>query len=46
MPERSQGRVEPGWEAVQAAFEQNLVEGLEVGAAVSVHHHGRKVVDL
>lgn len=46
MPETALGHVEPGWEAVQEAFEASFAEGLEVGAAVSVHHHGRKVVDL
>lgn len=40
------GFVAPGWEGVRAAFETNLDEGLEVGAAYAVHHDGRLVVDL
>jgi CubicO group peptidase (beta-lactamase class C family) len=46
MPELAQGVVEPGWEGVREAFETNLAGDVEVGAAVSVHHEGRKVVDL
>ena len=40
------GSVDAGWEAVQAAFHKNFETGEETGAAVSVYHHGRKVVDL
>jgi CubicO group peptidase (beta-lactamase class C family) len=40
------GTVAPGFEGVRAAFEQNFAEGLEVGAAFSAYHRGRKVVDL
>jgi CubicO group peptidase (beta-lactamase class C family) len=40
------GFVAPGWEGVRSAFERNLDEGLEVGAAYAVHHEGRLVVDL
>lgn len=36
----------PGWEGVRDAFAGNLAAGLEVGAAYSVHHDGRLVVDL
>jgi CubicO group peptidase (beta-lactamase class C family) len=45
MPEVG-GFVEPGFEPVRQAFEANLAEGREVGAAVAVHLHGRPVVDL
>ena len=36
----------PGWEGVRDAFAGNIAAGLEVGAAYSVHHDGRLVVDL
>ncbi|MEV0620642.1 serine hydrolase domain-containing protein [Nonomuraea sp. NPDC050404] len=45
MPEIS-GETAPGFEAVRTAFAANLASGLEIGAAVSVYLHGRKVVDL
>lgn len=40
------GSVEPGFEAVEAAFAANFAENGEVGAAASVYVGGRKVVDL
>ncbi len=40
------GWVEPGFEAVSAAFKSNFDEGLEAGAAFSAFHRGKKVVDL
>lgn len=40
------GLVEPGWESVKEAFEKNFELGEEIGAAASVYHRGRKVVDL
>lgn len=40
------GVVEPGWERVREAFAANFLERDEVGAAVCVYRHGRKVVDL
>lgn len=40
------GETAPGFEGVRAAFEANLRGGQEVGAAVGVYLHGRKVVDL
>src|SRR5271165_4072968 len=40
------GWVEPGFEAVRAAFKSNFDEGLEAGAAFSAFHRGKKVVDL
>jgi CubicO group peptidase (beta-lactamase class C family) len=40
------GSVEPGWEGVRAAFEENLGSGEDVGAGVAVYHRGRAVVDL
>ena len=39
-------KVEPGFEGVQAAFEENLREGREVGASCCVYWQGRRVVDL
>jgi CubicO group peptidase (beta-lactamase class C family) len=40
------GVVAPGFEGVRTAFERNIEDGLEVGAAYAVHHEGRLVVDL
>ncbi|MBT2233782.1 serine hydrolase domain-containing protein [Nonomuraea sp. NEAU-A123] len=45
MPEIS-GDTAPGFEGVRTAFAANLAGDQEVGAAVSVYLHGRKVVDL
>ncbi|GAA2830584.1 serine hydrolase domain-containing protein [Crossiella cryophila] len=40
------GAVAPGFEAVREVFARNFTEGGELGAAVCVYRHGRKVVDL
>ncbi len=40
------GLVEPGFEPVSDAFAANFEAGHEVGAALCVHHDGRKVVDI
>ena len=40
------GFVEPGWEPVRSAFEQNFDLGEEVGASAAVYHRGDKVVDI
>src|SRR4051794_24789364 len=40
------GKVGPGFEPVQAVFEQNFAEHGEVGAACCVYVEGRAVVDL
>ena len=40
------GRGESGFEAVAAAFEQNLTLGRDVGASCCVYHRGRPVVDI
>ncbi|MBF8188534.1 beta-lactamase family protein [Nonomuraea sp. K274] len=45
MPEIS-GETAPGFEEVRTAFATNLAENQEIGAAVAVYLHGRKVVDL
>ncbi|HUR08454.1 MAG TPA: serine hydrolase domain-containing protein [Nonomuraea sp.] len=45
MPEVS-GDTAPGFEEVRTAFAANLAGDQEVGAAVGVYLHGRKVVDL
>lgn len=45
MPEIG-GETAPGFEGVREAFAANLAGGQEVGAAVGVYLHGRKVVDL
>ena len=44
--DQAHGFCAPGWEGVRDAFAGNLTAGLEVGAAYSVHHEGRLVVDL
>jgi CubicO group peptidase (beta-lactamase class C family) len=41
-----EGEVEAGFEGVRDAFEANFERGVEVGAAFSAYHRGRKVVDL
>ncbi|CAF3102955.1 unnamed protein product [Rotaria sp. Silwood2] len=38
--------VASGWESVRAKFEQNLVDGVDVGACLCVHHLGECVVNL
>ena len=45
MPEIG-GETAPGFEGVREAFAANLAGNQEVGAAVAVYLHGRKVVDL
>ncbi|MFI6458374.1 serine hydrolase domain-containing protein [Streptosporangium amethystogenes] len=45
MPEIG-GETAAGFEGVREAFAANLAGGQEVGAAVGVYLHGRKVVDL
>jgi CubicO group peptidase (beta-lactamase class C family) len=40
------GYVAPSWESVRSVFEQNLVEGLDIGASLCVYHRGECVVDL
>ena len=40
------GSVEPGFERVADTFSENFEKRGELGAAVSVYHHGQKVVDL
>ncbi|CAF1134928.1 unnamed protein product [Rotaria sordida] len=40
------GIVAPAWESVRAIFEQNLVDGLDLGASLCVYHRGQCVIDL
>ena len=40
------GQVASGWENVRSAFEQNLVNGLDIGASLCVYYRGECVVDL
>ena len=40
------GEVAPGFEAVRDAFAENFAQNREIGAALSVFHHGRPVVHL
>ncbi len=40
------GYVAPQWEKVRTAFEQNLADGLDIGASLSIYHRGKCVVDL
>jgi len=39
------GMVAPGFEGVRDAFAKNFADGLEVGAAFSAYHDGKKVVE-
>jgi len=41
-----EGHVSSGFEAVRAAFEENLARRDELGGACCVYHRGEKVVDL
>lgn len=41
-----QGDIEPGFEAVRKAFEENFTERNELGGACSVYLNGEEVVDL
>ncbi len=41
-----EGDVEPGFERVREAFAANFEHGGDVGAALCVYRHGRKVADL
>src|ERR1051325_10050890 len=41
-----EGWTASGWEGVRDAFALNFAEGLEVGAAFSAYHRGRKVADV
>lgn len=41
-----QGEVSPGFEKVKEVFERNFIEREEVGAACTIYHKGKKVVDL
>jgi CubicO group peptidase (beta-lactamase class C family) len=45
-PDLIGGEVDEGYGKVADAFRRNLSSGREVGAAVAVYRHGRKVVDL
>lgn len=45
MPEIG-GETAPGFDGVRAAFARNFADEHEIGAAVAVYLHGRKVVDL
>jgi CubicO group peptidase (beta-lactamase class C family) len=40
------GEIEPGYEPLYDAFAANFTERGDIGAALCVYHHGRKVVDL
>jgi CubicO group peptidase (beta-lactamase class C family) len=45
-PDLVGGDADEGYGKVADAFRRNLNSGRELGAAVAVYHHGRKVVDL
>ncbi len=40
------GYVAPNWENVRTAFEENLIDGLDIGASLSIYYRGECVVDL
>ncbi|HEV7735157.1 MAG TPA: serine hydrolase domain-containing protein [Candidatus Binatia bacterium] len=45
-PAPALGSVDDGYEPVAARFAAHLAAGDEIGSAVSVHHRGRRVVDV
>jgi CubicO group peptidase (beta-lactamase class C family) len=40
------GYVAKNWENVRSTFEQNFIDGLDLGASLSVYYRGECVVDL
>jgi CubicO group peptidase (beta-lactamase class C family) len=40
------GHVVQNWESVRSVFEQNKVDGLDIGAICCVYHQGQCVLDL
>jgi len=40
------GYVAPNWENVRIAFEQNIIDGFDLGASLSIYYRGECVVDL
>lgn len=40
------GGVTCGWESIRAVFEQNFIDGLDIGASLCIYHRGQCVVDL
>lgn len=40
------GYVAPNWEKVRTAFEQNIIDGLDIGASLCIYYRGECVVDL
>jgi CubicO group peptidase (beta-lactamase class C family) len=40
------GQTAHGWESVRSVFEQNLIDGLDIGASLCIYYRGDCVVDL
>lgn len=40
------GHVESGWESVKTVFEQNFIDGLDIGAGLCVYYRGKCVINL
>ena len=40
------GYVKIGWETISSVFEQNLIDGLDIGASLCIYHCGECVVNL
>ncbi|CAF1270939.1 unnamed protein product [Adineta steineri] len=40
------GYVAENWTSIRDAFEQNFIDGLDIGASLSIYHRGKCVVDL
>ncbi|UJR17943.1 hypothetical protein I4U23_004842 [Adineta vaga] len=40
------GHVASGWESVRTVFEQNLIDGIEIGASLCIYHRGECVVNI
>ena len=41
-----QGQTSNGWEFVQDLFEENFVNGRDLGGSIAIYHRGELVVDL
>jgi CubicO group peptidase (beta-lactamase class C family) len=40
------GHTAQGWENIRTVFEQNLIDGLDIGASLCIYYRGKCVVDL
>ena len=40
------GHVASGWDSVRTVFEQNIIDGHDIGASLCIYHRGECVVNL